>query len=481
MNGLYDKLGQIRDLGILHLTKKDNVFSETLDAQLDAELSEITHQDILDFNQSQDHQTYTPYQELVPSTATLMFFFSVKLNMLPIWRLIRLDYDSNIHRLEGQIIWPGKDKEGMIFNCIYRDRHRGPCWKRSFKNSVTVEVSTSIKNISVKLSKKSSQMCGAKSVKDGKSATVTILKRVQEIYDVQCRIHNHPEEWEKVMSWFIEKSRRPPVRKYRRVVVKDVVGNKRQIKKQTILYELVCYESDDLDFPDCRYPDELDPVLAEFAWNYLKDFVYLDKFHGDFVAGIQSIKDLPSVYKNYEIGDDVPENTIVTENEIMKNYTYFFPTCVRRDVLYAIFDKFKKFKCQPKYHKDIHNAVTVTLPYEDSDIDPRIRRNKQKKTSQTAIIYKTGTITQSSTQNKGKIFYEIIKYIYLKYRNLIEDEELTRKRYYSGELKVIQIKVFEEKFKSLPATLPPLFLDDLESEEENLIDDLEKLLDDESL
>jgi hypothetical protein len=109
-----------------------------------------------------------------------------------------------------KIPWPGPQHAGKIFSSKFGGMTRGLIKTnkpKSFRNSVGLDICTSVKNISAKLSKNKVHMCGPNSEAlaiETVSHIINHLKRIQEELDFA---NAHIEERDEVISWLLKETK----------------------------------------------------------------------------------------------------------------------------------------------------------------------------------------------------------------------------------------------------------------------------------
>ena len=135
-----------------------------------------------------------PYENLRTTTITMIMALTNGVNteaafhLLPITRIaIQQTRESSKCKL------PHCEIPGSILSMRYRGNVRGVIRSKSapFKNAVTIDISTIRKNISLKLSSFSIQMCGASSRADGVEAATHILAHLRSIQLVLNKMQNN--------------------------------------------------------------------------------------------------------------------------------------------------------------------------------------------------------------------------------------------------------------------------------------------------
>ena len=119
-------------------------------------------------------------------------------SLLPI---TRLDLPKNaITTKKFKIPWPGPQHAGKIFSCKFGGMTRGlikTAKPKSFRNSVGIDICTSTKNISAKLSKNKVHMCGPNSEAlaiETVQHLIDHLKRIQSELDYANEHHTERDE-----------------------------------------------------------------------------------------------------------------------------------------------------------------------------------------------------------------------------------------------------------------------------------------------
>lgn len=397
------------------------------DVIISEELDGITYDDIEYYNQTIVDPDYIKFEDMKPSTMTIVVFFTQKVDMAVSWHLLPIDYNPNFKRHGKKLLWPGK--EGLILNCRYKLLQRGPCWKSSFKNSVNLDVTTK-KIISLKISEYAFQMCGASSLDDASEASLIVINKINYVYEHQVYIRMYFDRYIEVYNYMLENSKGKPIIKYYHERFCTIVFQNTKQKKRKCSFKILKEEYGNMLVPLPEIcPSHLDPVIYNFLYNYHRDLLYSEGIYQNFMEKLSIIHKIPYIYS--EATDDNPifDNQITTVNQIMVNYNYSFPKCIDRSIYNYIASKLDCMNVFSRYLRDFTNNVSVEYVYDESSIDDRIKRNKNKPIHQTSIIYKSGSITASCRSIEVAIYmYNIIKFVYCRYRDLVVDEDLTNVR-----------------------------------------------------
>ena len=315
-----------------------------------------------------------PFESLRVTTETLVITLTSGVNvdaafhLLPITRIeIKQTRESSKCKL------PHCEIPGAILSMRYCGQTRGVIKTKAspFKNAVTIDISTVTKNISLKLSSFTMQMCGASSRDDGIEAATHVLNHLRAIQVILDKMHADPQKTAETMSWIKNVTRARPVEKpqWGEISCPNVTLRVyRPIPEFEITKPLVVI------------PDNLDPDVVMFLLTLCDDFIY----HGDYcrkldrIINIQTIIDEPLELQNVD--------------EAMVNYNYPLGFEVDRSALNRFIDGQNGFVS--RYNNELVTSVTIELPYEPRK-GTMIKRRKNKVPHITFLAYRSGSITQS--------------------------------------------------------------------------------------
>lgn len=400
------------------------------DLAISQELESIEYEDIERYNMTMNDKPegLKEFHELKPSTMTIVIFFKVPVVMNVVWHLLDIDYDPTFKRNGKKLAWPGRG--GLVLNCRYKLRQRGPCWKSSFKNSVNIDVTTSMKNISLKISELSFQMCGASSEDDAREASLTVLDKIHKVYNHQVYSRMNFGNYCDVYNYFLVNARGEKVIKHfdRRHFQYSFCNDRKKKRKCSFIVNEKTAGHLLVHIPNVC-PKELDPYIWEFLYSYYQDVLYNEGLYEEFMEKLELIHKLPYIYRDAVDGSYIEGNELCTFNQIMVNYNYSFPKCVDREVFNHIAGKLEPMNVFSRFYKDFNNNVSIEYVSNNSNIDPRIKKNKNKPYHQTLIIYKTSSITMSCRSEAEAVkMYNICRFIYCRYQDLVVDRDLTELR-----------------------------------------------------
>lgn len=283
--------------------------------------------------------------------------------------------------------------------------------KKPFRNVVTVDISTEVKNISAKLTKDSIQMCGASSKEDGESAAQHIINHLLEIQKYLDELSENQERAAEIFNWLKN------VTRGQKITREITDGN---------TFEDLDIVSEVEDYTINSNISGNTPMIS-YLLSLKEDFAY----HSDYVNKLDFI---------YTLRTLVSRNLSIGSSDIsMLNYNYSLGFDVNRSALD------KAFKENPEgFYSNFNNAlapqVSIQLPYEPKinidqytiikqikegdqaqfDLINAIRERKQKRKKKkvphhTFLVYKSGSVTQSGPGG------EIMEEAYYKFMNKIAD------------------------------------------------------------
>lgn len=320
------------------------------------------------------------YEALKVTTITLVMSLKGWVNkeaafhVLPVTRVpVQPTRESSKCRL------PHCKTPGALLSIRYRNQVRGVIRskKRPFKNALTLDVSTTVKNISVKLSSFSFQMCGASSREDGIEAATHVINHLKKAQRILNRMRADPQGTQAAIAWVKEQSRGPLIDRYQ-INVKACSNLNLNIITNHLEYSIVR--------PTGPIPEELDPEVVNFLIPMVDDFIY----HPDMCLKLDYLPTLQAL-----ISDQLEISQV---DESMRNYNYSLGFEVDRALLNEFIHQQNGFIS--RYNNALTTCVTVELPYEPP-ADSGIKRKKNKIPRHTFLVYRSGSITQSGPGGGG--------------------------------------------------------------------------------
>lgn len=265
--------------------------------------------------------------------------------------------------------------------------------RKPFKNSVTADISTTVKNISTKISAKSLHMCGASSIEDGHEAAYHIMRHLEYAQSMLEVIKEHPDETAEIIEWLSSVTLgEPTVRETCRTVK---CGN----------FQVRIWEDHDDHVVNRNWelPEHLHPEIAQFIISLVADYSYYSHLH-------ENIRLLPMVAassrKLYTGELDISEVTVV-----MLNYNYSLGFKVDRWKLDCHINGVNGF--YSRFNNEFSTHTTIELRY--SLDDGAVRTKKKKARRHTFLVYMSGSVTQSGPGGP------LMREAYLKFIQTISD------------------------------------------------------------
>jgi hypothetical protein len=242
-----------------------------------------------------------------------------------------------------------------------------------FKNSVTIDISTVKKNISLKLSASSVQLCGASSVQDGLEAVNHVLNHLKRIQELINRIQANPESYQQILDWIKTNTKGEATIK-EKIQSREVNGLTYHYHHRLPAHSILLPKSY-LDLPE-----NADRELVSFLLSFASDFLY----HEDYCIKLDCIQKVKTL-----ISEDL---AIKQVDEAMVNYNYNLGFEVDRSKLCKLIDQRNSFSA--RFNIELVHNVTVELPY-----TPRPGSSLKVKKGViphfTFLVYKSGSTTLS--------------------------------------------------------------------------------------
>lgn len=284
---------------------------------------------------------------------------------------------------------------GTILSNRYKWKVRGIVRsnKKPFKNAVTMDMSISHKNIGLKLSSTSIQICGASRKSDGEEAVSMLVGHLNEIERTLSSFRRDPRLADETIEWIKEHSAG-------RWTVRDVV-EKRKISERTVSVRRKADDREIVRIVGCA-PEHLDQRTVDYLVSFGEEFDY----HGDFCKKLDFIRSVKSLCLS---PGPIGYNEI---DQAMLNYNYTLGFQVNRTALNSIIDTIPPFLS--RYNNELTNSVTIEVPYEP-ERQESIKKKKNKVPHHTFLVYRSGAVTQSGPS------VEMMREIYYLFMNTISD------------------------------------------------------------
>jgi hypothetical protein len=339
-----------------------------------------------------------PFKDLKITTMTLIAKFEGKININPVFCLLPITKielppkKRNIKKLKI----PHCKTPGSILSLRYRGCTRDifrTTLKRHFRNSITMDISTSQKNISLKISETTIHMTGPTSLEQGEEAIYHLFRHIREIQENLDYMNERRDEIPLIVEWLIEATRGVKVSKTK----KEIIPSKSVTLAVT---EMI---------PDCevRIPTDeeietsgLDEKIIRFFLRQVPEFTY----HSELCYDFENIAHLESV-----IDGELKCHNI---SKAMVNCNYHLNFKVNRPNLKAVFDSHPSNWCA-RYDPRLDHTVTIQIPYEVPE-EQKFMRKPDKKHCHTFMVQKSGVVTQSGPDE------QMMEQAYLEFMNIIQ-------------------------------------------------------------
>lgn len=323
----------------------------------------------------------TPYDKLKVTTMTLVAVLTNSINIDLAFQLLPVCTVSGKKVYEKNKL-PFINSPGAILSLRFRKKIRGIVRNNlvPFKNVVTMDICTSRKNISLKLSSTSAQICGASLKEDGIEAINHLFRHLRVIQGVINKIHTNYKNFTACCEW-----------------IKSITKGE---KVQRVYSEQKNYSNISLnirrtmdDFyvvKPVKTPESIDTDFANFLLSFCDEFLY-HSLYCKKIDFILTIINSPGVHVIHEPIE------IKTINEVMVNFNYSLGFEVNRSLLNELIDGRNGF--MSRYNNALSTSVTIELPYESLE-NSAIKRRKNKVPHHTFLVYRSGSVTQSGPGGK---------------------------------------------------------------------------------
>jgi len=350
-----------------------------------------------------------PFEDLRVTTMTIVMTLSNGVNTNAAFHLLPITRVAIQQKRESsKCALPHCKIPGSILSMRNRDSVRGVIRSKTspFKNAVTIDISTTKKNISLKLSSFSIQMCGASSREDGIEAATHLLNHLKSIQRNLEKIQSDIESARQAIEWVKTITKGPVVEKsgwqeipgdnvnltvYRpsmdNSIIKPIVIPTRKLLSGTPTTSVTPDEAITIALSDNEnvdikvIPEHIDEDIAMFLLTLCDDFIY----HSDMCRKLDYIPNIHTI-----INEPLELSSV---EEAMVNYNYSLGFEIDRDVLNQLIDGRNGFISH--FNIALSNSVTIELPYEIPE-HSTIKRRKNKIPHTTFLVYKSGSVTQSA-------------------------------------------------------------------------------------
>lgn len=273
---------------------------------------------------------------------------------------------------------------GAIIRLQYGDLIRGiirSTTKRKWKNGVIIDLSTSSKNISLKLSSRTIHSAGSSSVQNGQEGADLLIKHLFRVQGLLDEMHRDKEARDRVLNWLSEVvPDEPLLRPY--VTILD----------GTPATHLVEWKVDfGIKRPE-SIPIGINESFASFFLQFLDDYSYFN----DYWHKVQQIITLECLI--------TPDLSLGPIQIKMANYNYRLGYRIDRLKLALYFHQRNGFLAQ--YNNTAGHRVRIIYPLEPESSHPDISKSKKTKPKRhTFMITMSGSVTQSGPGEMNHVYH----------------------------------------------------------------------------
>lgn len=380
-----------------------------------------------------------PFESLKITTITLIIslsgyvFLDEAFALLPITR-IELPPSK---RVTQKFKIPHCKIPGSILSLRYNGYTKGiirTVSKKAFKNSITCDISTREKNVSLKLSRTKMQMCGASSVEQGIEGANYIISHLNNIQEELNYMSSHPEKTSRTIIWLKEVVKGKECQRYLPEMDMSPSSNENLSdsfidpvsKNKDSVSDYLLNENEEILK---KLTEEIDERIVRFLLKYKDEF----RFYSDFCAELDWISNVKTV-----ISQPLQIEDVCTA---MVNYNYDLGFDIKRYELVTRISGLNGFYA--RYNNSIEHNVTIELPYDVPEKHRTLRR-KNKKPCHTFLVYKSGLVTQSGP---GKELMRDAYYLFM--TTILQIREYIIKPGIPRKLKYKRVKMLPNETRSL--------------------------------
>lgn len=261
--------------------------------------------------------------------------------------------------------------------------------KGGLKNSILIDLSASTKNVNIKLSLESMEICGIPSVELGTESINLLINHINNIQNVITSIKENKDVALRTIQWIKDNVKGDKIDRY-----ECTQRGKFKIYNKIDDYSIV--------YPINTLPYDLNFDLAKYIISICSDFVY----YNDMCIQVDSLINLPDIINNED-----KKLAITSFNFWMVNYNYYLDFVVDLEALHRVMNDSDEFYTH--YHNSFTHCVTIELPY-DPSLKAPVKNKKNDIPKITFLCYRTGNVTQSGPGG------HIMEESYYKFRSKIE-------------------------------------------------------------
>lgn len=339
----------------------------------------------------------TDFDSMKVSTITLLAILNGEIGKLEIYQFLpitRINLPVK-KRSVTKYKLPESIPPGAIVSVRYRDQTRGIIRsnvKTYFRNTITIDIGTTKKTLSLKSSKEKVQICGASSIEDGIEAVGYIIKIVNKIEPAMKVIREGGKLLQDTLDWLAQNGRGPEI----------VRHNYSEHESETGIPIIIDDPMDDHELLPLHVnmiPGYISYALADFLIDQSKEYIYFS----DFVDKVNFVLNL--AVKSY------PQLNLIQIPEVMVNYNYSLGIKIDRFGLCYHTNGYDGFYAH--YDNCLDSYVTIELAYDPKE-NPFYRKKGGRKPRNTFLVYRSGSVTQSGPHKK------MVRSVYYRFMNMIE-------------------------------------------------------------
>ena len=329
---------------------------------------------------------YPPFEQCRLTTMTLVFILEGCVSLEPAFSLLpitRMEFTPP-KRQKKKFELPHCQTPGAILSMRYSGDTRGIIRSTSgryFKNSITIDLSTREKNVSIKLSQSKIQMCGASSENQGREGAQHLIDHLLIIQEELDYMQGNLEQAKSTLAWLVDATKGKQVSRPVHVIQTQIVTNADTGEDEEIKESVFSHNEKDYKI---EIPEDLsgapDERIAKFLVRHHADF----DFHSFFVSEMEWILSI----------DQVTTRPLSIRKilKAMVNYNYNLGFTVDRYTLYE--EMLGRHGFVSSYDNCVEHCVKIKLPYIPDDDEGSVRR-KNKVPCHCFLVYKSGVVTQT--------------------------------------------------------------------------------------
>jgi len=317
------------------------------------------------------------FEKLKPTTMTVVIHLqgSIFLDVIfPMLKVTSVNMPINKrHKQKCKI--PNFGIPGAILSVRYSGYNRGIIKSKDtehFKNAITLDIETTLKNVNIKLIKSKMHMCGITSIKMAEEAGNYLLNQLYEIQNNLDYLSNNPQDTLNIINWLKTNTKGQEIllQSYNQDLLQSTTYIKNNNKSSNIGHFLIIPKNIPTDFNNKIY---------EILTSQILDY----KIYEDFMTFLDwVVKQKNAITLPLEI---------IQIEKVMVNYNYALGFNIDQWKLAQKINGLHGF--QARFENTVDRSVMIKLPYIPKS--SRLSRRKDKIPCHTFMVYKKGLVTQS--------------------------------------------------------------------------------------